>query len=639
MKALAIKYRPKTFDDVVEQGEIKTILQEQLATGTQKNCYLFTGGAGTGKTTCARIFANELNKGQGNPIEIDAASNNGVENVREIIDGAKFKAIDSKFKIYILDECFHRDTQILYPDRSKAIKDVAIGDTVLNLTGKGTVKNVFKNLISLDRLCIITLTDGSHMLTTIDHLFFTKDGWVEAKLLNKGELLYERFDLPSLRSAICKSDKEKDLFQRVYEETDSDNRTPDNADSTRETATSREQFSDAKKQSDELPRNYSEDDRNQNSERNIRQSEIQSRRERELYSTANKAVPGLTECLGVRICSSYKSTEGTWVPNIIQSRPCLSRNEVGDRGGWEKPQVEKEHIKRFEENGFADRVGVESVTLYERGNPNRLFDSYLTDTERDSGYIELYDLEVSDHSSYYANGVLVHNCHMLSTGAWNAMLKIIEEPPAQTIFIFCTTDPQKIPATILSRVQRYDFRRITFDSVVERLRFICKHEAVTYQVNALEYISKIADGGMRDAITLLDKCISYDPEITVENVTTALGTVDYDTFIDLTNHILDCKADKALLLIEDVYRRGLDLKQFMKQYQQFLLDLAKYCLFGDFKFLQMPDTYAKQLTELRDFKFIKYLLGETIKLNNTLKWDTTPKALIEASLIMLCQED
>lgn len=352
MKTLAIKYRPQTFDDVVEQGEIKTILQEQIFTGTHKNCYLFTGGAGTGKTTCARIFANELNGQQGNPIEIDAASNNGVESVRDIIDGAKFKSIDSKYKIYILDEC-----------------------------------------------------------------------------------------------------------------------------------------------------------------------------------------------------------------------------------------------------------------------------------------------------------------HMLSNGAWNAMLKIIEEPPAQTIFIFCTTDPQKIPATILSRVQRYDFRRITFDSVVSRLAYICKAEAeefcevrgndiypdepqpITYTTPALEYIAKIADGGMRDAITLLDKCASFNSEITVENVTTALGTVDYDTFIELTDIILSCKADKSILLIEDVYRRGLDLKQFMKQYQLFLLDLAKFCLLGDFKFLQMPDTYADKLKALNDFAFIKYLLKEIISLNNTLKWDTNPKALVESTLILLCQED
>lgn len=105
MKALAIKYRPKTFDDVVEQDNIKIILTQQLKTGTFKNSYLFTGGAGTGKTTCARIFANEINKGQGNPIELDAASNNGVDNVRDIIQQAQLQSLDSEFKVFIIDEC------------------------------------------------------------------------------------------------------------------------------------------------------------------------------------------------------------------------------------------------------------------------------------------------------------------------------------------------------------------------------------------------------------------------------------------------------------------------------------------------------------------------------------------------------
>ena len=104
MKALALKYRPETFDDVVEQKAIRQILQEQVATKTYKHAYLFTGGAGTGKTTCARILANEINAGKGKPIEIDAASNNGVDDVREIINDAKFKALDSEYKVYILDE-------------------------------------------------------------------------------------------------------------------------------------------------------------------------------------------------------------------------------------------------------------------------------------------------------------------------------------------------------------------------------------------------------------------------------------------------------------------------------------------------------------------------------------------------------
>jgi DNA polymerase-3 subunit gamma/tau len=105
METLAVKYRPSVFAEVIGQESIKQILQDQISTKTHKNCYLFTGGAGTGKTTCARIFANEINNGKGSFIEIDAASNNGVDNVREIIDNAKYKSLDSEYKIYIIDEC------------------------------------------------------------------------------------------------------------------------------------------------------------------------------------------------------------------------------------------------------------------------------------------------------------------------------------------------------------------------------------------------------------------------------------------------------------------------------------------------------------------------------------------------------
>lgn len=104
-KALAIKYRPKCWEDVVEQGSTKIILQQQLDSNEVKNAYLFCGPAGCGKTTCARIFANDINKGEGNPIELDAASNNGVDDVREIIQQAKTKSLTSEYKIFIIDEC------------------------------------------------------------------------------------------------------------------------------------------------------------------------------------------------------------------------------------------------------------------------------------------------------------------------------------------------------------------------------------------------------------------------------------------------------------------------------------------------------------------------------------------------------
>ena len=103
--SLAVKYRPQTFDDVMEQDIIKTILTQQLESGEIQHAYLFVGGAGTGKTTCARIFANEINNNKGAPIELDAASNSGVDDVRDIIKQAKLKSLDSEYKVFIVDEC------------------------------------------------------------------------------------------------------------------------------------------------------------------------------------------------------------------------------------------------------------------------------------------------------------------------------------------------------------------------------------------------------------------------------------------------------------------------------------------------------------------------------------------------------
>ena len=106
-QSLAVLYRPKDWDSVVEQSSAKVILQQQLESGEIKNAYLFCGGAGTGKTTCARIFANEINKGQGNPIEMDAASHNGVDDVRNIIHQAKTKSLDSDYKVFIIVSAIH----------------------------------------------------------------------------------------------------------------------------------------------------------------------------------------------------------------------------------------------------------------------------------------------------------------------------------------------------------------------------------------------------------------------------------------------------------------------------------------------------------------------------------------------------
>lgn len=338
VKSLAVKYRPTTFDDVVGQEAIKTILQQQLDTGTIKNVYLFCGGAGTGKTTCARIFANELNNHQGNPIETDAASNNSVDDMRNIIQQAKTKSLESEYKVFIIDEC-----------------------------------------------------------------------------------------------------------------------------------------------------------------------------------------------------------------------------------------------------------------------------------------------------------------HALSNSAWQALLKLLEEPPATSIFIFCTTEPERVPKTILSRAQRYDFQRISQSLIHNRLIHILTREGYSVdnvEYGGVEYISKLADGGMRDAITLLDKCLSYSEDLSIENVITALGMTDYTPMIELTQHLIDKNRWGMLKIVDSVYYGGADLKQFIKQYQNFLLDVCKFAALRSFDEIQLPEieNLRKHVLEWANTnsETCLDLLDMVVKLNFEIKWDSNPKAAIQATMLLNC---
>lgn len=240
---------------------------------------------------------------------------------------------------------------------------------------------------------------------------------------------------------------------------------------------------------------------------------------------------------------------------------------------------------------------------------------------------------------------ILDEVHALSSSAWQALLKLFEEPPAKTIFILCTTDPQKIPNTILSRVQRFDFSRITFNSIVKRLNYIVEEENkrlgekyyVIKEKEALEYIAKLADGGMRDAITNLDKCLSYDNIITVESVSKVLGIQDYEVMFNLTDFILDGKSEEIISIIEEMYLSGKDLKQFLKQYIIFLLDLCKFRLLNNYDYIQIPQTYEKKINYGdEDFVFINKLRNRLVKLQSSIKWENSPKVMIECEFLDIC---
>ena len=232
---------------------------------------------------------------------------------------------------------------------------------------------------------------------------------------------------------------------------------------------------------------------------------------------------------------------------------------------------------------------------------------------------------------------IIDEVHMFSTGAFNAMLKLIEEPPAKTIFILCTTDPQKIPATILGRVQRYNLTKISNNKIIERLKKILKDENITtYEESALQLIAKLCKGGMRDSISTMEKCLGFDRNLTIENITKALGIVGYDIMLDILHSIEVKDSNKVLANIDKIYNQGIDLKLFIIDFIKFIMDLVKFNLSKNYELSGLPSGYKDMIESL---KFTKQQLSDLIdgliKLNNCIKYESNPIVFIQAFLLRI----
>lgn len=334
MISLSVKYRPTRFNDVSSQTSIIRILSRQIDTNTFKNAYLFCGSSGCGKTTIARIFANEINRNQGNPIEIDAASNNGVDNVKQIIKSASERSLDSEYKIYIIDEC-----------------------------------------------------------------------------------------------------------------------------------------------------------------------------------------------------------------------------------------------------------------------------------------------------------------HALTSQAWQAFLKCIEEPPRYTVFIFCTTEKNKVPDTIKNRCQVFNFNRIPSELIKLRLEYICKQEGFIDYQDACDYISRICKNQMRDGISLLEQCAAYDTNLKIENVLKVLGSYSYSVYFKLINSLIDGNLDSIINIINNIYNDGIDLKLFVDQFLAFILDISKYIICNNLTVTKFPSNQLNEIKKATNFEnplqYYQYVMNKLMTLKNDIKNDTDIKSTVDVYFIQL----
>ncbi len=236
---------------------------------------------------------------------------------------------------------------------------------------------------------------------------------------------------------------------------------------------------------------------------------------------------------------------------------------------------------------------------------------------------------------------IIDEVHMLSTGAFNALLKTLEEPPAHVVFILATTEPQKIPATIISRTQRFDFRRITADDIVKRMQFILDDKKITYDDQALMVIAKAAEGGMRDALSILDQVLAFGQDhVTVENALDVTGGAAVVQLGEYLQHVAENDTAAALTTIEQLLASGKDAGRLIDDLIGYLRDLLVYqqapALVNDTA-SALQDSHFKALADQFKPTQLYHMIAVLNATQGQLRLTNSPTLYLEVATVQLGQ--
>ncbi|MGC4379328.1 DNA polymerase III subunit gamma/tau [Fictibacillus sp. Mic-4] len=238
---------------------------------------------------------------------------------------------------------------------------------------------------------------------------------------------------------------------------------------------------------------------------------------------------------------------------------------------------------------------------------------------------------------------IIDEVHMLSTGAFNALLKTLEEPPAHVIFILATTEPHKIPLTIISRCQRFDFKRISSGKMIERMKTILEASGTKTDDEALELLARAAEGGMRDALSLLDQAISYSEDIVkVEDVLAVTGTVTQAYLARVVKAFEDKNVAEALQIVEKIMAEGKDPVRFIEDLIYYYRDMLLYKTAPNLeKILDRVkvDQEFKELADHTDSNWIYKVIELLNQAQQEMKWTNHPKIFLELSFVKICHEE
>lgn len=588
------KYRPQNLSEMVGNEATIKSLKAELENGS--HVFLFTGPAGCGKTTLARIIAKEVGAGDLSIKEINSAENRGIDTAREVQEQMRYNPSDGEALVWIFDECFHKDTLIDTLRGRVKISEVTPNELVFNSDGVTRVETVQKKKVDVNRLVILT-TNYGQLLTTREHLFYTNGGFVKAEKLVKGDVLYdiqdmpnmwkgisnvsvnkfrnlrkclwwvatqtervigeteeilfryerekqERIDLPSVwedfyssgkrpsevlfdilqsywtkayngsirESGMCDLweriqrealEQEKDLFKKlsVY---------LDGFEFCWQEMFGKEKTTDDGKQSVKKSLCLAKDERYKNKEWNTAYLEWKAWRERSVYERADDIIQ--TVGGGVVFRVTDKNSQKITISDELQGRYRESIFEDCDRSGWSDPQFSEATCVGLKENEFVGSVRVESVEIYQSADKSKSFRCYFTDKELSDGVVDMYDLGVEGSPTYYANGVLVHNCHQWLAPVQNAFLKALEDTPEHVYFFLCTTDPQKLIAPLKTRCSIINVTPLNDEEMTYLLKRTARAEKIKMGSEVYERICELAQGGSRKGLKLLSKVLYLESD-------------------------------------------------------------------------------------------------------------------------------
>lgn len=252
---------------------------------------------------------------------------------------------------------------------------------------------------------------------------------------------------------------------------------------------------------------------------------------------------------------------------------------------------------------------------------------------------------VQQMKTYPLNGkykiFILDEVHSFSNQAWQVLLKPLEEPPAKTITCMCTTNPEKIPKTILSRVQVFQLSKISLDGIYKRLKYILDNEKledpeITYDEDAVLFIAKLAEGGMRDGITLLTKVLAFSKNITMYTVQSSLNLADYDDYFDMLNYMVSKNNVAIVEKIDEVYNSGVNFVNWFSGFHSFMINIVKYICMKDISRTMIPSTYENKIASYGD-KHLKICLTLSDKVMKMIKDLKTTQYLQETAITYLCE--